>query len=161
MELYLNVIEYGPGIYGITAAADHYFKTTPAALSLGQALYLGSILPSPTQHHFTEAGPVSDGWKRYLQRLMEKFSGNVPLAAASYNAGPHRVQAWLQNFGSLDMDEFVEHIPFVETRNYVKKVVRNYQIYNLLYDGGGQSLAWLIKPVGVTLKDSAVSTEVW
>ena len=70
MELYLNVIEYGPGIYGITAAAEHYFKTTPAALSLGQALYLASILPSPTQHHFTEAGPVSDGWKRYLQRLM-------------------------------------------------------------------------------------------
>jgi len=66
----LNVIEYGPGIYGITAAAEHFFKTTPAALSLGQALYLASILPNPKQHHFTEAGPVSDGWKRYLQKLM-------------------------------------------------------------------------------------------
>lgn len=86
MELYLNVIEYGPGIYGITAAADHYFKTTPAALSLGQALYLASILPNPTQHHFTEAGPVSDGWKRYLQKLMRIAVKIGRISEAEYEA---------------------------------------------------------------------------
>jgi membrane peptidoglycan carboxypeptidase len=86
MELYLNVIEYGPGIYGITAAAEHYFKTTPAALSLGQALYLASVLPSPTRHHFTEAGPVSDGWKRYLQKLMRIAVKIGRISEAEYEA---------------------------------------------------------------------------
>ncbi|HEY6724527.1 MAG TPA: biosynthetic peptidoglycan transglycosylase [Polyangiaceae bacterium] len=86
MELYLNVIEYGPGIYGITAAAEHYFKTTPAALSLGQALYLASILPKPTHHHFTEAGPVSDGWKRYLQKLMRIAVKIGRISEAEYEA---------------------------------------------------------------------------
>lgn len=70
MELYLNVIEYGPGIYGIAAAARHYFDTTPAELSLGQSLYLASILPNPAQQHFTESGLLSEGWSNYLRRLM-------------------------------------------------------------------------------------------
>lgn len=66
----------------------------------------------------------NDGIKigaRYLQRLMVKFENTVPLVAASYNAGPHRVKTWLASFGFLEMDEFIEHIPFLETRNYVKK----------------------------------------
>ena len=98
---------------------------------------------------------------RYLQRLLEKFSGSVPLVAAGYNAGPHRVHAWVRNFGQLDMDEFIEHIPFIETRNYVKNVVRNYQIYGLLYSGGTHSLRWLIKPGGVELSDPAPTKEIW
>lgn len=100
---------------------------------------------------------------RYLQRLMDKFSGSIPLSAASYNAGPHRVQSWLKSFGLLDMDEFIEHIPFIETRNYVKKVSRNYQIYNLLYNSqsakGGRTLNWLVKPVGV--RPSEARSDVW
>jgi soluble lytic murein transglycosylase len=102
---------------------------------------------------------------RYLQRLLEKFKGSVPLTAASYNAGPHRVHAWVRNFGSLDMDEFIEHIPFVETRNYVKRVTRNFQIYGFLYNGSdratAKSLRWLVQPVGVELKDSVTAAEIW
>lgn len=98
---------------------------------------------------------------RYLQRLLEKFSGSIPLVAAGYNAGPHRVHAWVRNFGTLDMDEFIEHIPFVETRNYVKRVVRNYQIYSLLYSGGTHSLRWLVKPVGIELSEEVPTKEVW
>jgi membrane peptidoglycan carboxypeptidase len=70
MELYLNVIEYGPGIYGIEAAAKHYFDTIPAQLSLGQALYLGSILPNPAQFHFDDKGNMGTGWRNYLGKLM-------------------------------------------------------------------------------------------
>ncbi|MEO0336006.1 MAG: transglycosylase SLT domain-containing protein, partial [Pseudomonadota bacterium] len=55
---------------------------------------------------------------RYLQRLSKKFKGQIPLMAAGYKAGPHRVQSWLSNFGHLEMDEFIEHIPFKETRKY-------------------------------------------
>lgn len=98
---------------------------------------------------------------RYLQRLLEKFSGSIPLVAAGYNAGPHRVHAWVKNFGSLEMDEWIEHIPFVETRNYVKKVVRYYQVYSLLYSDGEHSLKWLIQPVGVELDEKVPTKEIW
>jgi membrane peptidoglycan carboxypeptidase len=70
MELYLNVIEYGPGIYGIGPATDYYFAKKPQDLSLGQALYIASILPNPDRQHFRPDGRVSDGWTKYLQRLM-------------------------------------------------------------------------------------------
>lgn len=70
MELYLNVIEFGPGIYGIGPAATHYFGTTPAHLTLGQALYLASILPNPRVQHFGPDGLVTDRWLRYLHKLM-------------------------------------------------------------------------------------------
>jgi hypothetical protein len=59
------------------------------------------------------------------------------------------------------MDEFIEHIPFVETRNYVKKVSRNYQIYRLLYRDDRGSLGWLVKPVGVTPDTGPNALEVW
>lgn len=70
MELYLNVIEFGPGIYGIKQAARYYFNEQPRDLSLGQALYLASILPNPDAQHFLPDGRVSGGWSRYLQKLM-------------------------------------------------------------------------------------------
>jgi hypothetical protein len=70
MELYLNVIEYGPGIYGIGPAARYYFAKRPSDLSLGQALYIASILPNPERQHFDKDGKVSAAWTRYLQRLM-------------------------------------------------------------------------------------------
>jgi hypothetical protein len=70
LELYLNVIEFGPGIYGIGPAAQHYFNTNPADLSLGQSLYLASILPRPRQHHFGDDGKLSRGLSEYLRKLM-------------------------------------------------------------------------------------------
>jgi soluble lytic murein transglycosylase len=98
---------------------------------------------------------------RYLQRLIEKFAAKVPLVAAAYNAGPHRVHAWVRNFGTLDMDEFIEHIPYVETRNYVKRVARNFQIYGLLYHANAKSMAWVIQPVGVQLNEPYPQKEIW
>jgi hypothetical protein len=72
MELYLNVIEFGPSVYGITAAAEHYFGRTPAELNLGECLFLASILPSPLRlGGMREAGVVPDSWMRLLHRLME------------------------------------------------------------------------------------------
>ena len=70
LELYLNVIEYAPGVYGIGPAARHYFNKRPSELSLGQALYIASILPNPEHQHFDADGKVSLGWTNYLQRLM-------------------------------------------------------------------------------------------
>ncbi|HKO48027.1 MAG TPA: biosynthetic peptidoglycan transglycosylase [Polyangiaceae bacterium] len=70
LELYLNVIEYAPGVYGIGPAAQYYFAKRPSDLSLGQALYIASILPNPERQHFRPDGKVSPAWTNYLQRLM-------------------------------------------------------------------------------------------
>ncbi|MGE3973169.1 MAG: transglycosylase SLT domain-containing protein [Bdellovibrionales bacterium] len=102
---------------------------------------------------------------RYLQRLQKQFEGNIALSAAGYNAGPHKVRGWIKSFGSgLDVDEFVEHIPYLETRNYVKKVVQNYHIYRQLYNKSAKSdelLSWLAKPVGITITGEVESRENW
>ncbi len=98
---------------------------------------------------------------QYLGRLAQKFKGSLPLVAASYNAGPHRVEGWLVNFGQLDMDEFVEHIPFQETRNYVKKVVRHHTLYRRLYAKDEKSVDLLAKALGVPIPTRAATRENW
>jgi len=70
LELYLNVVELGPGLYGVGDAAQYYFATSARYLSLGQSLYLASILPNPTYSHFRPDGKLSAKWQSYLQRLM-------------------------------------------------------------------------------------------
>jgi len=98
---------------------------------------------------------------RYLSRLQKKFQEQVPLVAAGYNAGPHRVFSWLNTFGTLDMDEFIEHVPFVETRNYMKKVVRNYAIYNELYSSKKDTYVWLTQPVPMRVSSRPSPRENW
>lgn len=98
---------------------------------------------------------------RYLQRLMRKFDGNVALVAAGYNAGPHRVKSWLASFGQLDMDEFVEHIPFLETRNYVKKVLSNYQVYAKLYSGKKENVFDLSRAIEFRSTEPIPTKETW
>ncbi|KYF54974.1 peptidoglycan transglycosylase [Sorangium cellulosum] len=71
MELYLNVVEFGPLVYGIGAAARHYFNASAAQLSLGQALYIASILPNPKVQHFGPSGEVTPAWSGYLRKLMQ------------------------------------------------------------------------------------------
>jgi len=60
----------------------------------------------------------------HLADLLRDNNGNLVLALASYNAGKQAVQRWLQRFGFADEIEFVEDIPYAETRNYVKRVLR-------------------------------------
>jgi soluble lytic murein transglycosylase len=59
----------------------------------------------------------------YLGEMLERFGGNRVLATAAYNAGPHRVDAWLPLVGDLDARIWVENIPFNETRGYVRRVL--------------------------------------
>jgi soluble lytic murein transglycosylase len=69
----------------------------------------------------------------YLGRLAEAHHGNLILALAAYNAGPARVRRWLQDISTADWDEFIERLPFEETRGYIKNVLRNYGVYQRLY----------------------------
>lgn len=65
----------------------------------------------------------------YLEFVYQTFGNNRILAAAAYNAGPHRVNAWLKNSGGrIDAIAFVESIPFTETRGYVKNVL-SYDVF--------------------------------
>ena len=98
---------------------------------------------------------------QYLGRLGQKFSSQLALVAAAYNAGPHRVESWLVNFGHLEADEFVEHIPFLETRNYVKKVVRNHTLYRRLYAKDQEPVGFLAKALGVPIPSRASPRETW
>jgi soluble lytic murein transglycosylase len=70
----------------------------------------------------------------YLREMLDKFDGSVPLAAGAYNAGPHRVAQWLidngdPRMGDQSMIDWIEMIPFNETRNYVQRVLENVVVY--------------------------------
>ena len=70
----------------------------------------------------------------YIRHLMKQFNGDPFLAAAAYNAGPGAVKSWIKKKGAVrDRDEFVEAIPYVETRWYVKRVMRSYSEYKRIY----------------------------
>ena len=69
----------------------------------------------------------------YLGHLAEKFNNNLIHLIAAYNAGPEVVSKWVQQFGAGDTDEFIETIPYTETRQYVKKVLRSYREYKRIY----------------------------
>ena len=85
----------------------------------------------------------------YLGLLMERFDGAFPLAVASYNGGPHNVSSWLAGTGhDMPMDAFVEHIPFRETRDYVKKVSQGYRSYVTLYGPDGAAVVLPTTPRG-------------
>jgi len=70
----------------------------------------------------------------YLSQLLDRFDGSYPLAIAGYNAGPGRVSRWLKEFGDprtgeIDLIDWIERIPFRETRNYVQRVLEGMNIY--------------------------------
>lgn len=66
----------------------------------------------------------------YMKQMMDKFNGNVALATAAYNAGPHRVNKWLPKKGCIEPDVWIELIPFNETRKYVRRVISFANIYD-------------------------------
>lgn len=78
--------------------------------------------------------------RAYFSSLLEDFNGSYIMAIAGYNAGPHRVKRWIGEFGdprSPDIDpiDWVESIPFSETRNYVQRVLENLQVYRHIMNG--------------------------
>jgi soluble lytic murein transglycosylase len=70
---------------------------------------------------------------QYLAMNLNRFNGNFVGTIASYNAGPEAVERWTKARPNREWDEFVEEIPYDETNNYVKKVLKSYYLYSLLY----------------------------
>jgi soluble lytic murein transglycosylase len=74
---------------------------------------------------------------RVLRNLVDRFHGNVPLAVAAYNGGAEAVERWLSRASGLQLDAFIERIPFDETREYVVRVMTNLAHYGYLARGDG------------------------
>lgn len=71
---------------------------------------------------------------QYLKDLLLRYSNDWFKAIAAYNAGEAAVDRWGKEIVTDDIEEFVERIPYVETRGYVKLVMRNHRIYKKLYE---------------------------
>jgi len=78
---------------------------------------------------------------QYLKQVYEQFDGNMILATAAYNAGPHRVKSWLPKTGCMEPDIWIENIPFHETRDYVKRVMSYTSIYDWRLEGQSAPLS--------------------
>ena len=70
----------------------------------------------------------------YLSELLKKFQGHIVLAIGSYNSGPKAMGRFIKRYSHLSTDEFIETIPFKETRYYIKHVISNLSIYNQIYE---------------------------
>src|SRR5262249_24803547 len=73
----------------------------------------------------------------YIAQVLARYDGHKPMALAAYNAGPSRVNKWIKNYGDprtheIDMVDWIELIPFSETRNYVQRVSESEKVYEAL-----------------------------
>jgi soluble lytic murein transglycosylase len=105
----------------------------PTAREVARQLRLGRVGPADLAKPSLNIRLGS----RYLGSLIRRFDGSVALALAAYNAGGGAVSRWLGERRGVDLDEFVEEIPIDETRGYVKRVLRSYAAYRLLYGTEG------------------------
>ncbi len=125
----------------------------PEAISPAGARGLMQLMPATARAVATKAGinyreaeltrsgsyNISLG-RAYLLQMLRGFGGSYVLAAASYNAGPTRAVEWMRKngdprHGKVDVIDWIESIPFDETRNYVQRVIEGVQIYRARLNG--------------------------
>lgn len=116
-----------------TAGARGLMQLMPAtakrmAKQLGRSYNLDTLTTEPKYNVTLGA--------HYLESLIDDYNGFYPMAIAAYNAGPGRVKEWNAQFGDprrgeIDVIDWVEQIPFYETRNYVQRVMETYFIYRI------------------------------
>jgi soluble lytic murein transglycosylase len=118
----------------------------PREVSYANAIGLFQMLPATSRIVAERLGIADHGDDRifdpeyniriaawYIGRLYRKFGAQLPLAAAAFNGGPAAMMRWCQRFGRRPMDEFVELIPFHQTREYAKRTTAIYARYRFLY----------------------------
>jgi soluble lytic murein transglycosylase len=121
--------EFNPGAvsranaYGLMQLLPSTGKTT--AKQVGLHNYKTDSLLDPTTN-------IQLGTK-YFREMVDHFGGQVEYALAAYNAGDSRVETWRSQGTYRDIEEFVESIPFTETREYVQAIVRNAEVYKRVY----------------------------
>ena len=131
--------------YMVAALIRQETEFNPGAISNKSAYGLMQLLPSVGKsmakeegiHHFATNDLLDPNTNirlgtRYLRQTLEKFNSQPEYTFAAYNAGDSRVTDWQAIGNYKGMDEFVESIPFTETREYVQAIIRNEQIYREL-----------------------------
>ena len=112
------------------AGALGLMQVTPEAAGLGGKK--GKIQPSAIAEILDPQKNIALGI-RILAKNLGAFGGKVVPAVASYNADIKKVRDWQHKRGKMQMDEFIENIPYLETRIYVKKVLAGYYAYATLH----------------------------
>ena len=118
----------------------------PGAVSHADAYGLMQLLPRVGRdearaahiRRFSVAALLAPGTNiqlgtHYFKEMVTQYRGQVEYALAAYNAGSNRVNEWVQSGHYSDVAEFVESIPFTETREYVQAIMRNAKVYQRLY----------------------------
>jgi soluble lytic murein transglycosylase len=97
----------------------------------GTAKQIGGRADGGKAHAARFESPRSNVWlgTYYLGSLLERYGDNVGLAAGAYNGGPGAMDEWVEKFRGMPYDEFVERVPYRETRRYMRRVVETYFIY--------------------------------
>lgn len=84
----------------------------------------------------------------YLGKMLERFGGNLVLATAAYNAGPHKVEEWLPESRRLDARIWIENIPYEETRAFVRRVLVADAIFHWRLTGEAARLSAELRAIG-------------
>jgi soluble lytic murein transglycosylase len=131
--------------YLVVALIRQESEFNPSAVSPANACGLMQMLPSVGKSMAHQEGiehfqtfqlfdPVINIrlGTRYLRRTLDKFGGVTEYALAAYDAGDERVLEWQASGPYQGLDEFVESIPFTETREYVESILRNLETYKAI-----------------------------
>jgi len=95
LELYLNVIEYGPGVYGIRNAAQYYFSREPSELSPAESVFLSTILPNPKSYHsFFEQNALSANWIERIRSQIQRMQARGWYAPETAAFGLKEIEAF-------------------------------------------------------------------
>jgi soluble lytic murein transglycosylase len=130
----------------VLALSRQESEFNPRAISGADARGLMQMIPRYAQAEARMVGlPFRQSWltddpaynlrlgRGFLDDLVDEFNGSYILAAAAYNAGPTRARQWIRDFGDprgqVDPVDWIESIPFAETRNYIQRVLENTQVY--------------------------------
>ena len=132
---YIRDIKSGAGAIGLMQLMPNTAKYV--AKLQGDKNWRGDLTDASTNINFGAF---------YLRHVMDKFDDHQVLATASYNAGPHRVDNWLQD-KTLDADIWIDTIPFTETRRYVRAVLAYAAIYEYHLTGKPLPLSSKLKTV--------------
>ena len=146
MDLKKSSVANGLDPYLVASLIRQESEFNPKAVSRANAVGLMQLLPKTgkvvakeaklkrysASQLYTPAVNLELG-TRYFRGMVDKFGGSFEYALAAYNAGSDRVDDWLSQGKYRDPQEFVESIPFTETREYVQAILRNANVYKQLY----------------------------
>jgi soluble lytic murein transglycosylase len=153
-DLQRSATSNGLDPYLVASLIRQESEFNPAAISHANAYGLMQLLPEVGKQtakqikfkHYSTADLLDPSANlklgaKYFKSMIDEYNGQVEYALAAYNAGTNRVAEWRAAGTYKDIPEFVESIPFTETREYVQAIMRNRAMYKKIYEGQTTKLA--------------------